>query len=701
MKTIKLMTTRWMGWMGGAALAIGLAVTPARGAGLLVADGGFGGALEIVSHEVEVTINNGVAVTKVAQVFRNLEDRQVEALYTFPVPRGASVANFSMWINGTEMVGEVLEKQRAREIYNSYKQVRRDPGLLEQVDYRTFEMRIFPIAAKAEQRVEISYYQELDSDDDQLRYAYPLATTTRKDIRADVTGPFAMQVHVRSLVPITAMTSPSHPNGFVFARHSDEYHQASLENRGGRLDEDVVLTCTVSRPKTGLDLITSREKGDDGYFMMTLTAGEDLAALDESMDYVFVLDVSGSMGNDGKLALSRESIMAFVDTLEAGDRFDVMTFNIQPTTLFGALRDASGNANTEARQFLDRQSARGGTVLNPAVQTAYRYADPDRMLNVVIMSDGMTEQTERAALLNLIRQRPANCRVFCIGVGNDVNRPLLEQLADDSGGLAAFLSRGDNHELAAKAFRRKLMRPAAQNLTLAINGVDAYEIEPATLPNLYHGVPLRIYGRYRGEGNATVTLKGDVRGKAFVSSDTMAFPDRDSDNPEIERMWALKRVDQLLKKADRDDRRADVIPEIIRLGETYSIVTEYTSFLVLENDAEYQRWQIERRNDRRTGRDRAAQRLREERLAEIRNRALSNLGPDAVRADPPTQLASATPAPGENPTATPSAKPARTAPTQSRDQGRSIDLNIGTGPVGPLFLLVSAWMARRQRRHAA
>ena len=688
---------RWTGWLGGAVLAAGLAVAPARGAGLLVADGGFGGALEIVSHEVEVTINNGVAVTKVAQVFGNLEDRQVEALYTFPVPRGASVANFSMWINGTEMVGEVLEKQRAREIYNSYKQVRRDPGLLEQVDYRTFEMRIFPIAAKAEQRVEISYYQELDSDGDQLRYVYPLATTTRKDIRADVTGPFAMQVHVRSLVPITAMTSPSHPNGFVFARHSDDYHQASLENRGGRLDEDVVLTCTVSRPKTGLDLVTSREKGDDGYFMMTLTAGEDLAALDESMDYIFVLDVSGSMGNDGKLALSRESIMAFVDKLEAGDRFDVMTFNIQPTTLFGALRDASGNANTEARQFLDRQSARGGTVLNPAVQTAYRYADPDRMLNVVIMSDGMTEQAERAALLNLIRQRPANCRVFCIGVGNDVNRPLLEQLADDSGGLAAFLSRGDNHELAAKAFRRKLMRPAAQNLTLAINGIDAYDIEPATLPNLYHGVPLRIYGRYRGEGSASVTLKGDVRGKAFVSSDTMTFPGRDADNPEIERMWALKRVDQLLKKADRDDRRADVVPEIIRLGETYSIVTEYTSFLVLENDAEYQRWQIERRNDRRTGRDRAAQRLREERLADIRNRAVSDLGPEAVRADQPVQLASATPA-SATPAATPGIQPARTAPTQSRDQGRSIDLNIGTGPVGPLFLLVSAWMARRKQR---
>src|SRR5215510_7806497 len=162
-----------------------------RAAGLLIADGGLGGVLEIKEHSAQVTLNNGIAVTKVTQTFHNTEKRQVEALYTFPVPRGASVANFSMWINGKEMVGEVLEKQRAREIYNSYKQQRRDPGLLEQVDYRTFEMRIFPIAPDADQKVEITYYQELDFDHDWATYVYPLATATRKDVDTRATGKFA------------------------------------------------------------------------------------------------------------------------------------------------------------------------------------------------------------------------------------------------------------------------------------------------------------------------------------------------------------------------------------------------------------------------------------------------------------------------------------------------------------------------------
>ena len=171
MKTIhKLFSHCLRGILAAIACAVIFTPTKAHGAGLLIADGGFGGVLEIKEHDVQVTINNGVAVTKVTQIFRNTENRQVEALYTFPVPKGASVANFSMWINGKEMVGEVLEKKRAREIYESYKQTRKDPGLLEQVDYKTFEMRIFPIAPSSEQKVQITYYQELDYDHDWATY---------------------------------------------------------------------------------------------------------------------------------------------------------------------------------------------------------------------------------------------------------------------------------------------------------------------------------------------------------------------------------------------------------------------------------------------------------------------------------------------------------------------------------------------------
>ena len=691
--------------LAAAALCTVLQPAVLRAAGLLIADGGLGGVLEVKEHDVQVTINNGIAVTKVTEVFRNTENRQVEALYTFPVPRGASVASFSMWINGKEMVGEVLEKKRAREIYDSYKQARRDPGLLEQVDYKTFEMRIFPIAPGAEQKVQMSYYQELDFDHEWATYVYPLATATRKDLDTRATGRFAFALDLKSAVPISALDSPSHGEAFVVARHSDAYYQASLESRGGSLARDIVLACHLARPHTGFDLITSRHDGEDGYFCLTLTAGEDLAKTEDGMDYVFVLDVSGSMADDGKLLLSKDSIGAFIEELGGQDRFELMTFNVQPHLAFQQLRPATAEAKQTAIAYLATQQARGGTVLNPALTTAYKYADADRPLNVVLLSDGLTEQQERRTLLELIRTRPRNVKVFCVGVGNDVNRPLLEQLAQDAGGLSAFLSHGDNFTRQAQAFRRKLTRPVATDLQIDFGGIKVSDLEPKVLPNLYHGAPVRIYGRYQGSGEAQVAVRGSVNGVELKQAARLEFPKQDLANPEIDRMWAWRRIDGLLKQADRTGSRNDVAGEIVRLGEGYSIATEYTSFLVLENDAEFQRWKIARNNLLRTDRDRKAQELARAQLDRIRDKAVANLGPTT---EPPA-LASAQTSAAPHvtpPTAAPQIAPAQPAqpaqpanPSQARPRN-GFDFGHGSGPVGPLFLGLVIWLRSRQRKAA-
>jgi Ca-activated chloride channel family protein len=685
---------RFFGRAAAAAVAavVGvLGLAPTQAAGLLVADGGLGGVLEVEEHSVRVTVNNGVAVTRVDQVFRNTEDRQVEALYTFPVPGGASVANFSMWIGGKEMVGEVVEKKRAREIYDSYKQVRRDPGLLEQADYKTFEMRIFPIGPKAGQRVEITYYQELDVDHDWATYVYPLATVTRREVDSRARGKFAFNLELRSAVPIAAMESPSHGSDLVIAAHTPGYYQASLETKGGDLNRDIVVAYQVSRPQSGVDLVASRQAGEDGYFCLLLTAGEDLAALKTGMDYVFVLDVSGSMADGGKLGVSRSSIGAFIDALAPEDRFQVVTFNVRAAMLFPRLTEVSPASKEEAARFLAGQEAKGGTVLGPALQVAYKHLDPDRPLNVVVLSDGLTDQGERDTLTSLIRSRPSHTRVFCVGVGNDVNRPLLEELAGNAGGLAAFISRGDNFERQARAFRRKLTRPVATALKLDYGTAEVYDVEPKALGSLFHGSPLRVYGRYRGHGAATLSLTGDVAGRELRKSFEVSFPKQDSRNPEIERMWAWHKVDRLQKLAASGEERERAIAEVVRLGEAFSIVCEHTSFLVLENDAEYRRWKIDRRNALRIQRDRKSHEQLAAELAALREKAVAGLGPES----PDNVLASASPVPAARPGAksTPSARPAPSSPDP--DWAPRLP---GTGPVGPVMLALLAWLHARRRR---
>ncbi len=693
------MKRKVVGWK---ALVVALVITAtefgacsSNAAGLLIADGGLGGVLEIVEHDVKVTINNGIAVTKVTQVFKNTEKRQVEALYTFPVPKGASVANFSMWINGKEMIGEVLEKKRAREIYNSYKVKKRDPGLLEQMDYKTFEMRIFPIAAGAEQKVEITYYQEMDFDHDWINYVYPLATTAKANVDSQTHGKFAITFEIKSEVPIKQVESSSHADDFIIVGHSDSYYQASLETTGGELNRDVVLACEMMRPKSGMDLITSKESGEDGYFCMTVTAGEDLGKLDTGMDYVFLIDISGSMGNDRKLAMSKNSVASFIKSLSRDDRFDVMTFNIKPNAHFGSLQNATAENIVAAVDFMSSQKARGGTVLDPAMSVAYKYADPDRTLNVVILSDGMTEQRERKILLNRIKARPRNARVFCIGVGNNVNRPLLQQMAKDSGGIAEFISRGSNFARMADAFRRKLIHPAATDLDVRFEGIKVYDVEPKILPNLYYGAPIRVYGRYKGNGKTKVKLNADIQGVALTMNQTFNFPATNDDNPEVERMWAWKRIDSLLKMADRNGSRDSVTAQVVSLGEMYSIVTEYTSFLVLENDNEYKRWKIKRLNQRRIKRDRNAQKQLRDSLDEARRMASSDIGPQEARdVESVQQVANNVPATQQQQVR----QTQQTSQPHKSSHRRRRNLSPGTGPVGLIFLGAVAWMNRKKKQ---
>ncbi|MGB1929856.1 MAG: VIT and vWA domain-containing protein [Mariniblastus sp.] len=658
-------------WLPAMLVAFALGVMPvgsASASGLLVAKGGFGGRLLIKEQVVNVTINNGIAVTEVNQVFLNTESRIVEALYTFPVPVNASVSNFSMIINGKEMIGEVVEKKRARQIYQSYKRTKKDPGLLEQVDYKTFEMRVFPIQPHAEQHIKVVYYQPLDVDHDWSTYVFPLATSTKAE-NEKTTGKFALTLDIKSEIPVKKITSHSHPNEFVVVNHSSDYAQASMEVNEGDLSRDIVIAFQSKRAKTGIDLITSKHEGEDGYFLMSLTAGEELENTAGGMDYVFVVDISGSMRNDGKLMLSQGAVEAFVNSLGEEDRFDVMVFNNAPKMLFSKLEDVNAEAKEKATKFLGEQYAKGGTALRPAMNAAYRYKQPDRELNVVVLSDGMTEAGGQKELLKLISDAPASSKVFCVGIGNEVNRPLLTQLARDAGGLATFISHEDDFIRQAEAFRRKLVHPVATDLVLAIDGVPVYDTMPGALPNLYHGKPIRMIGRYKDFGEGNVTLKGTVMGRPFEQSVSFDFPRLNADNPQIDRMWAWYRVQGLMDEMRKNGDSSNLINDIVNLCEGYSIVSEYASFIVLENDNEYKRWKIDRRNATRIQRDRAARKKLDESLKELRENSMANLGP--IESDSKVEEVA-------KKVSKPSAPAKRVA---NKPSPRGQDLNFGTQPV--------------------
>jgi Ca-activated chloride channel family protein len=491
------------------------------------------------------------------------------------------------------------------------------------------------------------------------------------------------------------MKSPSHADKFALVKHTAHYWQASLETKEGDLSRDLVIVYQMERPRTGLDLVASKLSGEDGYFLLTLTAGKELEGATGGGHYVFVLDVSGSMANDGKLTMSRGSVERFLETLGQGDSFELIAFNVSARALFNSLKPVTAETRKQALEFLRSQQAAGGTVLGPALEAAYRYRQTDRPLNVVILSDGMTEQKEQGELVKLIGRRPSGVTVFCVGVGNEVNRPLLAQMAKDAGGLAAFLSAEDDFERQAQAFRRKLTHPAATNVKITFQGGEAYDLEPPTLPNLFHGQPIRLYGRYRGTCPVKVNIKAEVLGKPLDQTVDMQLPGSDDANPQIERAWASRRVERLLED-QRGAGSKGFVDEIVRLCEGYSIVSEYASFIVLENDAEYKRWQIDRRNATRVLRDRAAQQALRTQLDNLRQQAALQVGPGEVKEVAQVSLPAG---PATTPTPSPATAQVPSPPAQANSPAprRGPDINLfprrGGGAIDPITALLGVGLS--------
>ena len=270
-----------------------------------------------------------------------------------------------------------------------------------------------------------------------------------------------------------------------------------------------------------------------------------LAGADSGADYVFVLDVSGSMGDSGRLALCRNFLRAFVKQLHESDRLDIVTFNTKPRSLFGKLVGVDAPTRRRVHELLKFQRASGRTAIARTLSWVYRRADGARRFHVLLLSDGMTDRRERMDLAKLIRGRPPKSQVLCIAVGDDTDRPLLGRLARPAGGLAAFLSPGDDFRRLSEVLHRDLLRGAR----LAVVDRDALKIElqrgnsavadlAATragrtrelklkLPKpLFYGTPRRIrvpYRRPNRNRKIVVPVGMDVRnvarGKAVTSSE--------------------------------------------------------------------------------------------------------------------------------------------------------------------------------------
>ena len=545
-------------------------------------------ALPVKSIKIETKIAGQVATTHVEQVFRNDTDAVLEGTYFFPLPDSASVSEFAIWDGARRLVGEVRSREEARRIYDQIVRSQRDPGLLEYAGKDLFQASIFPIPARSDKKLELTYTQVLRAESGTVSYRYPLGTGHNLTTVGQVSG----SVEIEGKEPIRNVYSPSHAVD-VSRRGTDERRaRVSFESEQNRAPQDFQLFYALSAADFGLSLLTHREPGKDGYFLLTLSPKDNWAEAEyAAKDVVFVLDTSGSMAEEGKMEKARAALLFGVRTLRDGDRFNVISFAGEERLMEAGMIQADERGRARGVQFVQALRPTGGTNINGALLAAVRQFEQqgERPRILVFMTDGLPTVGETRAesiIANVREQRRENVRLFTFGVGYDVNTVLLDKLAAENGGASDYVEPKEDLEAKVSNFFAKVNYPVLTDLALDWGGVQADLIYPRETPDLFRGTQVLLIGRYRNPSdlrNVSLRLSGRTarEQKSFVY-ENLRFPAQTDDNDFLPRLWATRRVGWLVEQIRTNGDSKELRDEIVDLGTRYGIVTPYTSYLAVE-----------------------------------------------------------------------------------------------------------------------
>jgi uncharacterized protein YegL len=546
--------------------------------------------LAVKYHRVSIDIRDQVAVTAIDQVFKNDLDADVEGTYIFPIPESASITDFSLWIDGKRTTGEILDREKAREIYEQIVRKMRDPGLLEYVGRNMFRARVYPIPGHGESRIELKYTQTLQFDGGLIRYAYPLNTERFSPLPIEEVT-VAAKLH--SSIPIKTVYSPSHD---VDIRSEKYYAEVGYEANNIKPENDFLLYYTVSEEDLGLNLLTFRDGDDPGYFLLLLSPGKiDTKPLKK--DILFLFDTSGSMRGE-PLEQAKDALRYCLKGLGDDDRFNVVSFATFVNPYKDGLVDANKKSVEEAVEFVGNFRARGGTNIHDALMTAlgmFREEKASRPRMIVFLTDGeptVGETDIKRIIMNLRETNGTNVRIFVFGVGNDVNTHLLDRISIEHRGVSEYVEPGENIELKVSSFYTKISEPVLSNPYLDFGKIRTSEVYPAALPDLFKGTQLVLLGRYDGHGTSPIILSGDIDRSRTRFVYEGRFSEKDSEHDFIPRIWATRKIGYLMNEIRLSGEKRELIDEIIRLSKEYGIMTPYTSFLILENEEEYQKYGI-------------------------------------------------------------------------------------------------------------
>jgi len=522
----------------------------------------------------------------------------------YPLPGEAVFQGFSLFQGDSELRGEIMDAERAREIYEGIVRRHADPALIELAGSGLLRARVFPIQPGEERRVTLRYTQVLERAGGALQLLYAGGVRGRSAV-TPAPGPRPMPLpmpvspreqggrHAQDIRSDAARTSfvVEIADGDRFLDPFSPTHTLDIERARGRLevsiDEEIRGRLAIFLPlageAVGLSIATHRPIGEEGYFMLTLTPGRvDGAA--EPRDVTVVVDVSGSMSGE-KIEQARSALHQMLGTLSARDRFRLIAFSSAVRVQSAEWVEARGAGLDGARAWVDALVADGGTNIGGALEEAFRLESPAGRLPIVLfLTDGLPSVGEQSPerLASLAESRAGRARVFAFGVGHDVNTQLLDRLGEAGRGDTDYVQPGENVERVISLLAAKIRHPVLTDLEIVAEGARLADVYPVRIPDVFAGEELVLFGRFTGDGAGSISVRGERAGRRETFATELTFPAASDANAYVARLWASRKLGHLERQVWTEGQTPSLVEEIRQLALRYGLPSRYTAYLVQE-----------------------------------------------------------------------------------------------------------------------
>jgi Ca-activated chloride channel family protein len=616
-------------------LAAGAAASPpARGMGTLrarVPGSAAGDAkserpLRLARHEVKVTVRGAVARTEVVEEFANPTPAVLEGTYEFPLPPEATITRLALWVGDRLEEGEIVENARAEKIFKSIVEDTihpRDPALLRWKEGSTFSMKVFPIPGNGARKVLVEYTEVLAARFGRYRYVHPLARASGGG--GEPVDELHVDVDLDAGAPLAEVATPRWPAGLkrsatgatasfsakAFAPPADFALEWALADAappatgaGAGAGDDASARAGATAAAAGETTVaTYLAKDGHRYFLARVRPDLPDHMPVERRDYVFIVDTSWGVAKDA-LRAETGTVLAFLAEMDTHDRFKVLACDYACRAYADDFRNPSLKELGTVQAFLEAQVPAGSSDLDGAFRTAAAAAAGSAAPRLVYLGDGVA--TSGALRPDILAMRVGThlaalpgARVDVVGVGVDVDRLVLEEIARRFDGLARYVvTAGDEVraalEIVTAQYTATLGVPSVGVMPAPGLTVAAADVFPARLPNVQDGDEVLVVGRFEGEGTAELALSGRMGGEPWTKKWPLALHAAATPaTAYIPSLWGRAKVDALTLADPVANKDA-----IVKTSFETSVMSRFTSFLVLENERMYEEFKVERKKDR-------------------------------------------------------------------------------------------------------